>query len=63
MDLKNSDRFVLKDGKKVIKTPYPLNVIVDTTTGVQYLVSTYGHTILVDENGKPLVDKKLIRDI
>ncbi|MFD1671338.1 DUF6440 family protein [Agrilactobacillus yilanensis] len=36
-----------------------VNIVTDTTTGVQYLVATstggVGLTVLVDQNGKPLL--------
>ena len=52
----NADRFVL-----IQSTSY-CDVVVDTETGVEYAVSTdkynWGNmTVLVDENGKPLIWK------
>jgi hypothetical protein len=42
------------------------SVIADSKTGVQYLYFASGYggglTVLVDENGKPIVDKTLIID-
>jgi len=32
-----------------------VRILVDRETGVQYLLSTYGQTMLVDKDGKPLL--------
>lgn len=58
-----NNRFEIGKGQGVLKG---IKVITDTKTGVQYLFAWDGYagglTVLVDKNGKPLVDKNYIDD-
>jgi len=62
---KELKRFVWKESetKGILKEA---SVIVDTTTGVNYLFVEHGYgaglTVLVDENGKPLVTRVIVDD-
>ena len=53
------NRFIIGDREGVMKGT---RIIVDTETGVQYLMVywsyTSGLTVLVDQDGKPLLDKR-----
>lgn len=60
---KADERFIV--GKKEVHEIGPDSwIITDSETGVQYLYAKFfdagGLTLLVDENGKPLVDKTAI---
>jgi len=59
-----SERFVAVS-RQHIKKSDSVDVLVDTMTGVQYLYawcgSGAGITVLVDEDGKPLVSEELKR--
>lgn len=62
---KKLKRFVWRD-REVKGILGEANVIVDTETGVNYLVVTYcngtGLTPLIDENGKPIVTRVVVED-
>lgn len=53
------DRFIVSDKKGIIEGT---RIITDTKTGVQYLFVNWteagGLTVLVDKDGKPLVDER-----
>lgn len=53
-------RFIVTENSDSFSTR--LRVIVDTKTGVQYLYAGMGYgggvTVLVDENGKPIIAKE-----
>ena len=62
---KDPKRFVWRD--KEMKGIYrEADVIVDTETGVNYLLVVYGNgaglTPLIDENGKPIVTRVIVDD-
>lgn len=48
----SNERFSVKELGKIM----PMKLITDKETGVQYLASG-GITVLVDRDGKPLIDK------
>ncbi len=62
---KNLKRFVWVD-KEMKGICREADVIVDTETGVNYLLVIYGNgcglTPLIDENGKPIVTRGLVED-
>ena len=53
-------RFVEEKNGKLKHLSNSHFVFTDTETGVQYLFVSGSITLLVDENGKPLVNKDLI---
>lgn len=60
---KNLKRFVWRD-KELKGMCREADVIVDTETGVNYLLVAYGSgaglTPLIDENGKPIVTRVIV---
>ena len=62
---KTPKRFVWRD-KEMKGICREADVIVDTVTGVNYLLVVYGNgaglTPLLDENGKPIVTKVVVED-
>lgn len=62
---KNLKRFVWQD-KEMKGLCREADVIVDTETGVNYLLVVFGNgaglTPLIDENGKPIVTRVIVDD-
>ena len=55
-------RFIMIDKQGLMEGA---RIIVDTETGVQYLLAHWtnigGLTVLVDQDGKPLLDKRYVK--
>lgn len=55
-------RFIIKDKEGFVEGT---RIIVDTETGVQYLMAHWtnigGITVLVNQEGKPLLDKRFVK--
>ena len=62
---KDMKRFVWRD-REMKGICREADVIVDTQTGVNYLLVAYGNgaglTPLIDENGKPIVTRVIVED-
>ena len=62
---RNPKRFVWTD-KEMKGLCREANVIIDTETGVNYLLVTYGYgaglTPLIDEDGKPIVTRGYVEE-
>ena len=62
---KEMKRFVWRD-REMKGICREADVIVDTQTGVNYLLVAYGNgaglTPLIDENGKPIVTRVIVED-
>ena len=62
---KDMKRFVWRD-REMKGICREAEVIVDTQTGVNYLLVAYGNgaglTPLIDENGKPIVTRVIVED-
>lgn len=56
-------RFIIKEKDGFFEGT---RIIVDTETGVQYLMAHWtnigGITVLVDKDGKPLLDKRFVKE-
>ena len=56
------NRFLVMDKEGFVEGT---RIIVDTETGVQYLMAHWtnigGITVLVDQDGKPLLDKRFVK--
>ena len=58
-----SDRFIISEKKGLAQG---IRIFTDTQTGVQYLLAHWtnvgGLTVLVDQDGKPLIDERYAPD-